>query len=625
MSLQVGTIHDIELSHVLSPDEYYVKILTPHYHNLQSQLSSHSSQPQQCWTSFLPAFPSRLVLAKSSQKNSWLRARIVSTALSHVTVQYLDWGPSEEVSDPTLLANLPPGLDFCPLAILVRLDSFLPHAEYERKIKKLLVRKSANEGAEWKMLIKSVTGKTCSVEILLASRPACPTRLSDLLSSLQLGSLAGRDSHQQADSLPSWSGLSGHRLAVAVCQEPLPSPSSLLLTVEEVTQHLQSGLALCEESVLTRLSEGSLLAVKVSGCWYRGRLVQAGLVATVLLVDSHTSDSQVRVEYRDCRDLPASLHGLPAASVSVQLAGLQFDGWTEASSARLADLLHLPTMQYHTPRLGIIVHCMDTKVWTVTLIEEVSRNHQVNIAALLVAEGLAKCLYKKQMRVVLGWGEARDGDAGPWLKGGVEFEVEDWGNSGFRDRVGTTEHSCDSTRTADSPDSFLTDEFCSDMHGTVQTDKYAASTSLDSCQTQEDRLNDTPDNVQTDEYSKRNTPDSPDSGLGGKDSASHCLWSDSRAVDSLPDNFTGLITNIEMEAGLVWLVPRSMKAQQKLVITLLASMSRRLPEPGTGSECKEEDWRWCTCLVGGRQELVQGQGAGDTPGHVHHSDLHRLG
>ena len=53
-------------------------------------------------------------------------------------------------------------------------------------------------------------------------------------------------------------------------------------------------------------------------------------------------------------------------------------------------------------------------------------------------------------------------------------------------------------------------------------------------------------------------------------------------MDSLPNSFTGIITNIEGEAGVVWVVPSFMKGQQKLVNALLTSLSRRLPVPSTG-------------------------------------------
>ena len=76
-------------------------------------------------------------------------------------------------------------------------------------------------------------------------------------------------------------------------------------------------------------------------------------------------------------------------------------------------MLHLHTTPPITPKLFIIVHSLEGSVWEVSLLEEVSRNHQVNIGALVVAEGLARCMLTEQMKVVLGWGEARVTTLGP--------------------------------------------------------------------------------------------------------------------------------------------------------------------------------------------------------------------
>ena len=96
------------------------------------------------------------------------------------------------------------------------------------------------------------------------------------------------------------------------------------------------------------------------------------------------------------------------------------------------------------------------------------------------------------------------------------------------------------------------------------------------------RQEDTADRKQT-----VNINQESDSGVERGDSASttdnHLDWQDSDSdVSNLPDSFTGIITNIEGEAGKVWLVPSAMKGKQKLVNTLLASLSRRLPMPEVG-------------------------------------------
>ena len=69
-----------------------------------------------------------------------------------------------------------------------------------------------------------------------------------------------------------------------------------------------------------------------------------------------------------------------------------------------------------TPKLFIMVHILEGIGQEVTILEEVSGNHQVNKGALVVAEGLTRCMLTDQMRVVLGWGEARGEDTGPWLR-----------------------------------------------------------------------------------------------------------------------------------------------------------------------------------------------------------------
>jgi hypothetical protein len=79
-------------------------------------------------------------------------------------------------------------------------------------------------------------------------------------------------------------------------------------------------------------------------------------------------------------------------------------------------MLHLHTTPQITPKLFIIVHSLGGSVLEVVLLKEVSSNHQVNIGALVVAEGLARCMLTDQMRVVLGWAEARVEDTGPWLR-----------------------------------------------------------------------------------------------------------------------------------------------------------------------------------------------------------------
>ena len=79
-------------------------------------------------------------------------------------------------------------------------------------------------------------------------------------------------------------------------------------------------------------------------------------------------------------------------------------------------MLHLHTTPQITPKLFIIVHSLGGSVWEVVLLKVVSSNHQVNIGALVVAEGLARCMLTDQMRVVLGWAEARVEDTGPWLR-----------------------------------------------------------------------------------------------------------------------------------------------------------------------------------------------------------------
>ena len=51
-----------------------------------------------------------------------------------------------------------------------------------------------------------------------------------------------------------------------------------------------------------------------------------------------------------------------------------------------------------TPKLFIMVHILEGIGQEVTILEEVSGNHQVNKGALVVAEGLTRCMLTDQMR-----------------------------------------------------------------------------------------------------------------------------------------------------------------------------------------------------------------------------------
>ena len=266
------------------------------------------------------------------------------------------------MSEPSCLADLPPGFDFSPLATLVRLDA-PTYKDRPRKDHVMYTQLGAYWAArkefKWKLLVKLVTDESVMVELFLGCYLK-PTRLSSLL----FGQAVEINKNFHADNRYNWPKLEGHRLAVTVCKQSLPSPFSLLVSVDEDSQQIQSGLVRCGAGVLTRLEEGCLLAVKVSGKWHRGRLLQSGLVATVLLL---AEDKQVKVEYKYCRDLPACLHQL---SVRVRLSGLRGD-WSDDNCARLEHILHIPTAHLHTPKMFIIVHNMDNEVW------EVSRRKRV--------------------------------------------------------------------------------------------------------------------------------------------------------------------------------------------------------------------------------------------------------
>ena len=173
--------------------------------SLLSMLSRSLSEPHDCWKSFLPAFPNHLILARSSLTSPWFRAKIISTDpdLAHIVVQYIDRGDTELLSHPECVADLPPGLDFKPLATLIRLDRVVDNINYEVKdeIENWLKRVTKIKEIQWKMLVKSVELEGCTkVEIFLTEDSMC-SRLSDLLVDLQLSSL--EDSLLVKEKLPS--------------------------------------------------------------------------------------------------------------------------------------------------------------------------------------------------------------------------------------------------------------------------------------------------------------------------------------------------------------------------------------------------------------------------------------
>ena len=150
-----------------------------------------------------------------------------------------------------------------------------------------------------------------------------------------------------------------------------------------------------------------MVVAKVEDVWQRAVLVEMRPEgALVRLVDT---DKEIMVEYRECKDLPDSLRSVPSAKVNVGLFGLESDDWNEVNAARLLHILHLDVEVPTTPSMFIIVHSMENKVWDVSMLEEISRNHPVNIGALLVRKKLAKSMMAPA-RVVLSWGEARDSD-----------------------------------------------------------------------------------------------------------------------------------------------------------------------------------------------------------------------
>jgi len=170
------------------------------------------------------------------------------------------------------------------------------------------------------------------------------------------------------------------------------------------------------------------------------------------------------------------------------------------------------------------------------------------------------------------------------VKVNVEYEsyqVEESEDVDIKDSVGTFKYSSGSI--TDSPDSCMMNENFTDKEDRGQAD---ANTTPDRDQTEKYNLNDTPGRVQADD-SITTIPDSPDSGLGMEKTKASLSWPVSLAVDSLPDSFSGIVTNIEIRSEQLWLVPRDLKPQQRLLNSLLASISRRLGEPGVGVENKE--------------------------------------
>jgi len=573
--MKVGNILGIHISSIVSQAEYYVQLETPCRPSKLAKLSHRLSEPHKCWNSFLPAFPTHLILARSSLTTPWLRAKILITDpdLHYIEVQYLDSGNTERLSDAACVSDLPADLDFKPMVTLVRLDRVLMHNinhKVKLEIERMLKRGTENKEIQWKMLIKSVeVGGCLKVEIFLMKDSIC-SRLSDELVSAKLASLA--DSLPMNHSLPSIPQVTGERLAVTLCKQATPHPASIAVVLADIIKHVNEGLVTCEQGILSYLAEGGMVAVKVEDVWQRAVLVD--LRPTGALVRMVDTDKEVMVEYKECKDLSDSLFSVPSALVKVSLFGLESDSWTEVNTTRLLHILHLDVEVPTTPKIYIIVHCMINKVWEVSMLEEVSRNHQVNIGALLVREKLVKSRLIPGVRVVLSWGEARGSD---WSCLGVVKDTnnsaEDLDNTKDEETVESDENNNYAGTTlnhSNSVDSAVT----RDYHERKEVEIVDNVTSSD----REEQF------VESD---SNETFNSPDSGLEREESSTTMDSQANGTSPDLPDRFTAIITTIERHAGKVWLVPSFMLGKRKMVDALLLSLSRRLSEPNTGVETGE--------------------------------------
>ena len=69
-----------------------------------------------------------------------------------------------------------------------------------------------------------------------------------------------------------------------------------------------------------------------------------------------------------------------------------------------------------SPTLYILIHsCRNPLQWKVVLLEVVANNHQVDLASLLLLEGLGTSS-RVGRRLILGLWEGREEDLGPWYK-----------------------------------------------------------------------------------------------------------------------------------------------------------------------------------------------------------------
>ena len=314
-----------------------------------------------------------------------------------------------------------------------------------------------------------------------------------------------------------------------------------------------------------------MVVAKVEDVWQRAVLVEMRPEgALVRLVDT---DKEVMVEYRECKDLPDSLRSVPSAKVNVSLFGLESDGWNEVNAVRLLHILHLDVEVPTTPSMFIIVHSMENKVWEVSMLEEISRNHPVNIGALLVRKKLAKSMMAPA-RVVLSWGEARDSDLTCL---GVVRDIK--ANEGLGKAEDEESVESDSDENNNYAGSTTSQQNIGDS---AITRDY-----LDRIEVERvDIVNNYDRKEQLFEFDITENTISPDSGLEREDSK-HSVKSQGSDTSDLPDRFKAMITTIEEQADKVWLVPSIMRGKQKTVNALLTSLSRRLPEPNTGVETGE--------------------------------------
>ena len=567
---EVGSLQEVRLPYALGPRQVWLRPAS------QPSLPSPPPGSVLPWASLLPAYQGLAVLARCRKNNSWLRARVLTTDVDHVRVFFMDCGREEDVQDPARLADLPTNLRATPEVLCCCLE--LPDSPWHSSWRIKLLRLVRSPGLRWRALVlrqEEQGGVLARLWYLVPGEEEW-RRLAP---------------GEEVSPSPPAMDCTGQRLGVRVVDhQPFLSPSCLLLELQDpglpYPRDLQTSLAnsLGPTSGPSALLPGHLVAVCRNRRWDRAQILELGQDGVrVKLLDLA---EEVEVRYSDCRDLPETLVVLPPLRVTVALQGVEErPDWGGEEREEMCRVLHLG-QGGPTPVLAVVVHCCtDPLRWRVSLLEVVGGNHQVDVGALLVQEGLARALGGRG-RVVLGLWEGKTGNVGPWNKetekkenmgrGGERGEVQKKFESKISDANQKVDHEQkDHTKVIlhkkTEPNKRLAAIFPIEGDVNNQNEAVRRSRRSGKCEVlpQEDR-------AWRLEGSKRTSNnicfDMPPSSFGVKRKVSQ--WLELAWPQYLGRKGQAVLTNLE-SSGVVWLVPGSSRRHQEELQRLLLEVQHQ--------------------------------------------------